>query len=92
MNKIILAIGISIIFIAVFSSLSVLGVMVSKYEQCREHMFSETPQCNLVEFGQAFSSGTMLIGFMSVTSVGAAYILINVAGRRDGQRFYQSNF
>ncbi len=92
MNAIILAMGISIVFIAVFSSLSVLGTLASKYEQCKEHMFSETPQCNMTDLGKAFSSGIMLASLTAITSVGAAYILLKIASRTGRQQFCQSEF
>jgi hypothetical protein len=92
MNSIIIVVVISIVFIAVFSSLSVLGTLASKYEQCKEHMFSETPQCNMTDLGKALSSGIMLVGLMAITSVGAAYVLLKVASRMGKQQPYQSGF
>ncbi len=92
MNMIILAIGISIVFIAVFSSLSILNTLFSKFEQCKEHMFSEAPECNMTDLGKTFSSGIMLVGFLSITSAGAAYILFRVASKTGNQQSYQSGF
>ncbi len=87
MNMIILAIGISILFIAVFSSLSILDTLISKYEQCKEHMFSEMmPECDMTDLGVTFSSGIMLAGFLSITSAGAAYILLRTADRTGNQQ------
>lgn len=79
MNTLLVIIAVSIVFISIFSALGILSAMTTKYNECKEHMFSETPQCNMIEFGKTLTSGMMLLGLLSIVSGGSIYILVNSA-------------
>lgn len=74
--KILIIITILIIFISVNSAFSTLSTMVEKYSECNKHMFSGTQECSMTELGKTLNSGMMLLGFLSVVSIGSVYILI----------------
>lgn len=79
MNTLLVVMTVLIVFISIFLALGILSAMATKYNECKEHMFSETPQCNMAELGKTLASGMMLLGILSVVSGGASCILINLA-------------
>lgn len=68
---------IMIIAISVFASLSIVTNILEKYNDCKGHMFSETPQCNMVELGQNLSAGMIILGMLFIVSTGSVYFLIS---------------
>jgi len=76
-----------IIFISVIVGLSVINNIVEKYSKCKEHMFSESPQCNMVELGQSLSTGMTILGLLFIVSTGSAYLLINSAFRETKRQY-----
>jgi len=87
MNIAVITIGIIVVFISVFTALGTLGSMAAKYNECRDHMFSETEQCSLTAFGKNLSTGIIIVSIASIIAVATAYIALG-AGRQKRQYQY----
>ena len=86
MSYIVTTIALIIVFISSLVSVATLSSMSVKYAQCKEHLFSQTPECSLVEMGTALSSGMSMLGISSVVAITAVFLLVNSAVRGGSAR------
>jgi hypothetical protein len=93
MNKAVVVMGMIIVFIAVFSSLSIVNTIVSKFMECKVSMFSMTSvKCDMVDIGKTMMSGIWIVSLLSIVSTFAVFILAKVSSMGSGKKYYDNPY
>jgi hypothetical protein len=92
MNKVVVALGMIIVFISIFSALSILGTMMSKFNECKTSIFSSDEKCDLVAMGKSLMSGVWIISLLSLVSTFSVYVLAKVSSSGKKKEYYSSTW